>query len=75
MRELMSSSISSVIIQHVITQCNARLVSVAYYYFNFRDVDKKHRCGLLSSLLIYISSRPGPCLSILSRLYPAHDNG
>ena len=75
MQELMSSSISSAIIQHVITQRNAGSVSVAYYYFDFRDVDKKHRRGLLSSLLIHISSRPGPCLSILSRLYLAHNDG
>jgi hypothetical protein len=73
-RELMSS-ISSAIIQHVITLRNAGSASVAYYYFDFRDVEKKHRRGLLSSLLIQISSRSGPCLGILSRLYSIHNDG
>ena len=74
-RELMSSSISSAIIQHLITQRNAGSASVAYYYFDFRDVDKKHRRGLLSSLLTQLSSRSGPCLSILSLLYSNHNDG
>jgi hypothetical protein len=73
-RGLISSN-SSAIIQQVITLRNAGLASVAYYYFDFRDVDKKHRRGLLSSLLIQLSSRSGPCLSILSRLYSAHNDG
>jgi hypothetical protein len=48
---------------------------VAYYFFDFREVDKKHRHGLLSSLLIQLSSRSEPCLGILSHLYSTHNNG
>jgi hypothetical protein len=69
------SLISSAIIQHVITLRNAGSASVAYYYFDFRDVDKKHRRNLLSSLLIQLSSRSGPCLNILSHLYSTHNDG
>ena len=69
------SSISSAIIEHLITLRKAGLATVAYYYFDFRDVDKKHRRGLLSSLLLQLSSRSAPCFNILSRLYSSYNNG
>ena len=69
------SSISSAIIQHLITLREAGSATVAYYYFDFRDVDKKHRRGLLSSLLLQLSSRSAPCFNILSRLYSSHNDG
>jgi hypothetical protein len=69
------SSISSAIIQHLITLRDAGSATVAYYYFDFRDVDKKHRHGLLSSLLLQLSSRSKPCFNIISRLYSSHNDG
>ncbi|KAF8259277.1 hypothetical protein EI94DRAFT_1430440, partial [Lactarius quietus] len=66
------SILCSSIIKHVITQRNAGSASVAYFYFDFRDENKKHRRDLLSSLLIQFSSRSTPCLSVLSRLYSTH---
>ena len=48
---------------------------MAYFYFDFRDLDKQHRRNLLPSLLIQLSSQSSPCCDILSRLYSAHDNG
>ena len=69
------SSISSAIIEHLITLRKAGLATVAYYYFDFRDIDKKHRRGLLSSLLLQLSSRSTPCFNILSRLYSSYNNG
>ena len=69
------SSISSAIIEHLITLRKAGLATVAYYYFDFRDVDKKHRRGLLSSLLLQLSSRSVPCFDILSRLYSSYNDG
>ena len=48
---------------------------MAYFYFDFRDLDKQHRRNLLPSLLIQLSSQSRPCCDILSRLYSAHDNG
>jgi hypothetical protein len=68
-------SISSAIIQHLITLRDAGLASLAYFYFDFRDIDKKNQRKFLSSLLKQFSSRSKPCLDILSRLYSAHDAG
>ena len=71
------SSVSSAIIQHIIALRDSGSASVAYFYFDFRDVDKKHRRNLLPSLLIQLSARSESCLNILSRLYSAYkaDNG
>ena len=48
---------------------------MAYFYFDFRDLDKQHIRNLLPSLLIQLSARSGACRDVLSRLYLAHDNG
>ncbi len=48
---------------------------MAYFYFDFRDLDKQHRRNLLPSLLIQLSAQSRPCCDILSRLYSAYDNG
>ena len=48
---------------------------MAYFYFDFRDLDKQHIRNLLPSLLIQLSAQSDPCRDILSRLYLAHDNG
>jgi hypothetical protein len=47
----------------------------AYFYFDFRDVDKQKLHNLLPSLLIQLSARSDPCCDILSRLYSSHDRG
>ena len=67
--------ISSAIIEHIFALRDAGSASVAYFYFDFRDVDKKNQRNLLSSLLIQLSSRCAPCLNILSHLYSTHDDG
>jgi hypothetical protein len=69
------SLVSSTIIQHIITLRDAGSASVAYFYFDFRDVDKKHRRNLLPSLLIQLSARSEPCLNILSCLYSTYKDG
>ena len=48
---------------------------MAYFYFDFRDVDKQKLSNLLPSLLAQLSSRSHPCGDILFRLYSAHDHG
>ena len=48
---------------------------MAYFYFDFRDVDKQTVHNLLPSLLIQLSARSDPCCDILSRLYSLHDRG
>jgi hypothetical protein len=48
---------------------------MAYFYFDFRDLDKQARRNLLPSLLIQLSNRSDTFCDILSRLYKAHDDG
>jgi hypothetical protein len=49
--------------------------SMAYFYFDFKDVDKQTLHNLLPSLLIQLSARSDPFGDILSRLYSSHDRG
>ena len=48
---------------------------MAYFYFDFRDADKRSRRNLIPSLLVQLSARSDPFCDILSRLYRAHDDG
>ena len=69
-------SVSSAIINNISTLCEAGLASMAYFYFDFRDVvDKQSRRNLLPSLLVQLSTRSVAFCDILSRLYETHDNG
>ncbi|KAH9031128.1 hypothetical protein EDB85DRAFT_1383471 [Lactarius pseudohatsudake] len=65
----------SAIVQDIITLREAGLASMAYFYFDFRDLDKQHIRNLLPSLLIQLSAQSDPRRDILSQLYLAHDNG
>ena len=55
--------------------CDAGQASMAYFYFDFRDIDKQHWRHLIISLLTQLSSHSGPRCDILSRLYSNHDDG
>jgi hypothetical protein len=68
----LTTTISFAIIQRIIPLRDAGSASMAYFYFDFRDVEKKHRRNLLSSLLIQLSSRFEPRLNILSHLYSTY---
>ena len=48
---------------------------MAYFYFDFRDLEKQHIRNLLPSLLIQLSAQSDSRRDILSRLYLEHDNG
>ena len=48
---------------------------MAYFYFDFRDVDKQRLSNLLPSLLIQLAARSDPRCDILSRLYSLNDCG
>ena len=48
---------------------------MAYFYFDFRDVDKQKLQNLLPSLLIQLSARSDSCCDTLSRLYSSHNRG
>ena len=66
---------SSAIIQGIQTLCKAGLGSIAYFYFDFRDLDKQNRRNLLPSLLIQLSAQSSSRCDILHHLYLEHDNG
>jgi hypothetical protein len=53
----------------------AGLASLAYFYFDYRDADKRNLYNLLPSLLIQLSARSDRCCDILSRVHEAHNNG
>ena len=55
--------------------CNAGRASIAYFYFDFRDIKKQHWSDLVPSLLTQLSTQSSPCCDILSRLYSGHGNG
>ena len=54
---------------------DAGQASMAYFYFDFRDIGKQHRRDLVLSLLTQLSARSGPRCDTLSRIYSGHDNG
>jgi hypothetical protein len=51
------------------------LATMAYYYFDFRDVKKQDCSGLLSSILSQLSTESDSCFDILSQLYSDHSRG
>jgi hypothetical protein len=55
--------------------CDSGQASIAYFYFDFRDVNKQHWRDLVPSLLIQLSAQSGPCCDILSRFHSKHDSG
>jgi hypothetical protein len=66
---------SSAIIQDITILYDAGSASMAYFYFDFRNTDKRSRSNLLPSLLVQLSTRSSPFCGILSCLYKAYDDG
>ena len=48
---------------------------MAYFYFDFKDLDKQSCHDLLLSLVFQLSTRSSPCCDILHRFYEAHEDG
>ena len=69
------SLISSTIIEDIKPLCEAGEASMAYFYFDFRNVNKQGLHDLVPSLLTQLSARSGLHCTILSELYSIHDNG
>ena len=67
--------IRSAIIQNFERIHAAGLATMVYYYFDFRDVKKQDCYGLLSSLILQLSTESYLCYDILSRLYSDHARG
>jgi hypothetical protein len=65
----------SAIIQDIEVLRTAGLATMAYYYFDFRDVKKQDRYGLLSSLISQLSAELDSCYNVLSQLRSDHAGG
>ena len=48
---------------------------MAYFYFDFRDIDKQNRRDLLSSLITQLSDQSHRHCDILNGLYLRHRSG
>ena len=48
---------------------------MSYYYFDFRDIKKQDRNGLLTSLLSQLSAESDTCYEVLSQLYSRNAGG
>jgi hypothetical protein len=55
--------------------CNTGQASMAYFYFDFRDINKQHLRDLIPSLLTQLSAQSSLCCDILSRLHSANGDG
>ncbi|KAH9988610.1 hypothetical protein BJV77DRAFT_732029 [Russula vinacea] len=54
------SILCSSIIQDITALCDGGRASMAYFYFDFKDIDKQKLSNLLPSLLIQLSARSDP---------------
>jgi hypothetical protein len=66
---------SSAIIEDIRTLQKSGLASLAFFYCDFRDDQKKDRRGLLSSLLVQLCEQFDAYSAILSNFYVAHSRG
>src|SRR6266403_52017 len=69
------ASFRSAVIQDIERMHAAGLATMAYYYFDFRDVKKQECDGLLSSLTLQLSAESDSCYDVLSQLYSDHSRG
>jgi NACHT domain len=69
------SFVSSTIIQDIKALCEAGEASMAYFYFDFRNISKQGLNNLVTSLLTQLSARSTLRCDILSELYSVHDDG
>jgi hypothetical protein len=69
------SPVSSTVIQDIEKICKVGNASMAYFYFDFRDVNKQGFRDLICSLLTQLSALSAPHCDLLSNLYLAHDEG
>ena len=66
---------SSAIIEDIRTSQKAGLASLAFFYCDFRDDQKKDRRGLLTSLLVQLGEQSDAYSVILSKFFRAHRRG
>ena len=57
------------------TSCKVGLGSIAYFYFDFWDLEKQHCRNLLPSLLVQLAAQSSPHCDVLHWLYLEHEKG
>jgi hypothetical protein len=67
--------VSSTIIEYIDDMRKRGLASLAIFYCDFRDDDKKKLRGLMSSLLVQLCHQSDAYSTILSDFYSAYDSG
>src|SRR5260221_9724288 len=66
---------SSSIVQDIRRMCRLGLASLAFFYCDFREDQKRHFRGLLSSLLVQLCQQSDAYYDALSKFYSAHNDG
>ena len=66
---------SSSIIQDIRGMCESGLASLAFFYCDFREDQKKDRRGVLTSLLVQLCGQSDAYYDGLSKFYFAHGDG
>ena len=66
---------SSSIVQDIHAMRTTGLASLAFFYCDFRDDQKKLLRGLLSSLLVQLCGQSDAYHRVLSDFYSSHDDG
>jgi hypothetical protein len=66
---------SSSVIQDLMVVCESGSAIMAYFYFDFRDLNKQCCHDLLLSLVTQLSTRSSPCCDILHCIHEAHEKG
>ncbi|KAI9438111.1 hypothetical protein H4582DRAFT_234761 [Lactarius indigo] len=69
------SVICSSVIQDIMAACEAGSAVLAYFYFDFRDLNKQSCRDLLLSLVSQLSTSSSLCCGILNHVYISHKNG
>jgi len=66
---------SSTIIEEIESMCKSGLASLAIYYYDFREDQKRDLRGLLSSVLFQLCDQSDSYHDILSTFYSTHRHG
>ena len=66
---------SSTIIENIDSMRKSGLASLAFFYCDFREEEKRDLRGLLSSVLVQLCHQSDSYCQILSNLYSEHANG
>jgi hypothetical protein len=68
-------SASSTVIEEIETMRKSGLASLAIFYYDFREDQKKDRRGLLSSVLVQLCRHSDSYYDVLSKFYLEHASG